>query len=102
MSDRRYWGRNILPDFARTGGGVLVCFNDQAQACNVICGARTRKGTQCKAKALPGKKRCRFHGGLSTGPKTPEGRERVAQVQRERWKKWRQSRGDQSSITSGS
>jgi len=25
---------------------------------------------------VPGKKRCRWHGGLSTGPKTPEGRAR--------------------------
>lgn len=28
----------------------------------------------CQLPALPGKKRCRLHGGLSTGPKTPEGK----------------------------
>jgi hypothetical protein len=45
------------------------------------CGAKTRQGTPCKAKALwdkennrPRNGRCRIHGGLSTGPKTPEGK----------------------------
>jgi hypothetical protein len=39
------------------------------------CGAKTRRGTPCQC---PGMKngRCRLHGGLSTGPKTAEGRER--------------------------
>lgn len=27
------------------------------------CGARTRKGTSCRAPAVGGKKRCRMHGG---------------------------------------
>lgn len=53
------------------------------------CGARTRKGTPCRAKVLPGKARCRFHGGLSTGPKTVEGRDRIAEAQRRRWARWR-------------
>ena len=52
----------------------------------VICGAKTRKGTPCKAKSEPGKKRCRLHGGLSTGPKTEEGRRRIAAAQRQRWR----------------
>ena len=53
------------------------------------CGAQTRKGTPCRARALPGKTRCKFHGGASTGPKTPEGRKRIAEAQRRRWAKWR-------------
>lgn len=53
------------------------------------CGARTRKGTPCQAKAMPGKTRCKFHGGLSTGPKTREGRDRIAEAQRRRWAKSR-------------
>ena len=53
------------------------------------CGAQTRKGGPCKAQRLPGKTRCRFHGGMSTGPRTPEGRERIAAAQRRRWAKWR-------------
>lgn len=41
------------------------------------CGARCkRSGQPCKARALANG-RCRFHGGLSTGPKTPEGKARA-------------------------
>lgn len=39
---------------------------------------RTR--LQCGRTAIKGKSKCRFHGGLSTGPKTPQGRARCAQV----------------------
>ena len=41
-----------------------------------MCGARTRRGTSCQCKALANG-RCRLHGGLSSGPKTPEGRARA-------------------------
>ena len=53
------------------------------------CGAKLGKGTTCKAEVVPGKRRCRSHGGLSTGPKTFEGRNRVAASQRDRWARWR-------------
>lgn len=48
------------------------------------CGALTRAGTPCQARALPGKRRCRFHGGLSTGPRTAEGRAAIAESNRRR------------------
>lgn len=48
------------------------------------CGARTRVGRPCRAPARDNG-RCRMHGGLSTGPKTPEGRERIRQAQFRRW-----------------
>lgn len=51
------------------------------------CRAQNREGRPCSNKALVGKLRCRFHGGLSTGPKTPEGRARIAAAQRRRWGK---------------
>jgi excisionase family DNA binding protein len=41
------------------------------------CGARTRKGTACQGPAVRGRRRCRMHGGVSTGPRTAEGRERI-------------------------
>lgn len=41
------------------------------------CGAKTRVGRPCRAPVIRGKNRCRMHGGLSTGPKTKAGRERV-------------------------
>ena len=40
------------------------------------CQAKTRRGTLCQCPAMPNG-RCRLHGGLSTGPKTPEGIERI-------------------------
>jgi hypothetical protein len=46
------------------------------------CGAQTRAGTLCQAPALRGKQRCRLHGGHSTGPKTVQGRLRIAQAHR--------------------
>src|SRR5690349_19570306 len=40
------------------------------------CGAKTRRGTPCQCPAMPNG-RCRIHGGLSTGPKTEEGIDRI-------------------------
>ncbi len=40
------------------------------------CGAKTRRGTPCECPSVRNRRRCRLHGGLSTGPRTPEGRER--------------------------
>lgn len=56
------------------------------------CGARTRKGRPCRMKSEPGKRRCKFHGGMSTGARTPEGKARIAEAQRRRWEKWRAER----------
>jgi len=53
------------------------------------CGARTRKGVPCLVRVEPGKRRCRFHGGLSCGPTTAEGKARIAAAQRRRWAEWR-------------
>ena len=54
----------------------------------VVCGAKTRKGHPCKLMSEPGRRRCKFHGGKSTGPKTAEGRARIAECQRRRWADW--------------
>ena len=53
------------------------------------CAAKTRRGTACQKPPLRGKTRCRLHGGLSTGPKTPEGKARIAAAQ---WKHGRRSK----------
>lgn len=42
------------------------------------CGARTRFGTSCRGIPVIGKKRCRMHGGKSTGPRTDDGRAAIA------------------------
>jgi len=44
----------------------------------LVCGARTRFGTLCKRRDLYRSGRCRLHGGLSTGPRTLEGKARSA------------------------
>ena len=57
------------------------------------CGAHARTtGRACKAPARENG-RCNLHGGLSTGPKTREGRKRIANAQRKRWTEWRCERG---------
>ena len=47
-----------------------------------ICGAAARqnKHQPCRQPAMINKNRCRLHGGLSTGPKTPEGKKRSAEA----------------------
>jgi hypothetical protein len=40
------------------------------------CGAKTRQGTPCKAQAMRNG-RCKNHGGMSTGARTPEGKARA-------------------------
>jgi len=52
------------------------------------CGALTRKRSRCQSPAMPNG-RCRMHGGMSTGPRTPEGKERSRKAS---WKHGRRSR----------
>lgn len=43
------------------------------------CGATTRKGTPCRQLSLyVNNGRCKFHGGMSTGPRTRKGKKRSA------------------------
>ena len=45
------------------------------------CQAKSkRSGLQCCKASIKGKKVCRTHGGASTGPRTPEGRQRCAEA----------------------
>ena len=46
----------------------------------LLCGARTRQKTACRRLSMANG-RCRLHGGLSTGPRTNEGLERVRAAQ---------------------
>jgi hypothetical protein len=55
-----------------TAGGRIVCKQCQATS------KRTKQ--QCCAPAIKGKNVCRTHGGLSTGPKTEQGRQRCAEA----------------------
>ena len=52
---------------------------------NKPCGARTRAGHPCRRKGLGKGGRCPNHGGMSTGPRTPEGRARISAALKARW-----------------
>jgi hypothetical protein len=56
---------------------------------SLLCGARTRRGTYCKAPGNGQGGRCKLHGGKSTGPRTVEGRARIADANRRRAAAWR-------------
>ena len=53
------------------------------------CGAKTRKGSPCRLQSEPGRRRCKYHGGMSTGPRTAEGKRRISDAQKKRWKRAR-------------
>ena len=47
---------------------------------DLCCGAKTKAtGQPCKIKAIYSNGRCKLHGGLSTGPRTVEGKKRSIQ-----------------------
>ncbi len=55
----------------------------------IICGAKNRKGLPCQCKLLLKGGKCKFHGGMSTGPRTEEGKKKSIKVLRLGWAKWR-------------
>jgi hypothetical protein len=54
----------------------------------ITCGAKNRQGMPCGQKAVYLNGRCRFHGGLSTGPTTVEGKRRSIAAMRAGYKAW--------------
>ena len=42
------------------------------------CGAKTRRGAPCRRPANKRNGRCRLHGGASSGPRTEQGRAKIA------------------------
>jgi hypothetical protein len=61
------------------------------------CLARAKStGKPCQARSVyldgRGGGRCRFQGGLSTGPKTAEGLERLSAAVRQRWARYREAK----------
>lgn len=53
-----------------------------------ICGARNRKGLPCQCKLLLRGGKCKFHGGMSTGARTPEGKKKSIAALRAGLAKW--------------
>lgn len=92
------------PVRAREGGVLQLSDREKRQmapraACiaqpeatqRVTCGAKTRKDSPCRNKSEPGRRRCKFHGGKSTGPRTVEGKSRIAVTQKRRWADFRRN-----------
>lgn len=44
----------------------------------VTCEAKLANGGRCARKSEIDRRRCRYHGGMATGPRTTEGKARVA------------------------
>jgi hypothetical protein len=65
------------------------------------CAARTRTGRPCVRRALANG-RCPNHGGLSSGPKSEAGRQRIAEAQKQRWARWRSRQSPAGRVTDSS
>ena len=89
---------------ARAHHGVLRILRPQKCKTSVIpvqavsarspataCSAKTRTGRPCARRAMANG-RCPNHGGLSSGPKSDAGRQRIAEAQKQRWVRWRTGR----------
>lgn len=59
---RGEWLAQGCPDY----GPVFPLFPELLRG--LTCGAKTRAGTPCKRTDLFSSGRCKFHGGMSTGP----------------------------------
>jgi len=59
---------DLLGEVISIAGGRIRCLQCSAQS--------KRTKLRCRSPAIRGKKVCRIHGGLSTGPRTPEGKAR--------------------------
>ena len=46
----------------------------------IRCGAKTRRGTDCRRPAYKQNGRCGLHGGKATGARTPEGLQRISEA----------------------
>ena len=71
------------------------------------CGAKTRKGTPCQAPAVwnlerdkPRNGRCRMHGGLSSGPRTEEGKRRSLDALRRGRFEWLRRQASRNAMSS--
>ncbi len=54
-----------------------------------VCGALKKSGERCRSKHLLKGQRCRYHGGMSTGPKTTEGLARTVTAMLAGLERWR-------------
>ena len=58
------------------------------------CGARTMVGNPCQRPAVKATGRCTRHGGKSTGPRTEQGRARIAAAQTKHGRSTKEKRAE--------
>lgn len=77
----RAWHRTIATAHANAAAELSVRLDATRRALAMLrpstCGARCRDGHACRAPVVRGRRRCRRHGGASTGPRTVEGMARA-------------------------
>lgn len=79
----------------RWTGELRLRHRDKPARRRMRCAGTTRKGQPCQAKAIPGRRWCKWHGGCATGPRTPEGKAAIAESNRRR-AQLRRENGDKS------
>ena len=95
LNTRSIWGLAMASYYlSRNGELVLSLLSNEPRIRRrdrPRCGAKTRRGTRCRAPAVWDRDkdqsrngRCKFHGGLSTGPKTKSGRGAIRASNRRR------------------
>ena len=72
----------------KTLGGRVTCTQCNAQS--------KRTKLRCRAPAIKGKTKCRIHGGLSTGSRTPEGKARQIEANTKHGRETRAIRKERS------
>lgn len=77
----RAWHRTIATAHANAAAELSVRLDATRRELAALrpstCGARCRDGHACRAPVVRGRRRCRRHGGASTGPRTVEGKARA-------------------------
>ncbi len=81
--------RNVEPLEPRQLQHMKERFHRRPKSERVTCGAKCRNGEPCRSRVVvrpdgTSGKRCRMHGGLSTGPKSRAGRLAIARSNRRR------------------
>lgn len=71
---------------------------NQAWRLSPRCGAVARHGAPCRRIPKRGHERCRLHGGASTGPKTLEGRQRIAAARTVHGRETRENRRERARL----
>ena len=74
----------------RIAEGVDMAGRPQSRS-SAICGATNRQGKSYQCKLLLKGGRCKFHGGMSTGPKTAEGKRIALEALQAGNRAWRQT-----------